>query len=79
MLVFFLGIRLMRSFVTTMTVYQGAPPRSATPISKENIQRMHATVAQLPEAKGYTPEQVVEEVAKRIEVQKAEAARRAMK
>jgi len=78
-LVFFLGFRLMRNFVTTMTVYQGAPPRPAAPVSRENIQRMHATVAQLPEAMGYTPEQVVEEVAKRIEAQKAEAARRAMK
>jgi hypothetical protein len=78
-LAFFLAIRLMQSFVTTVTVYQGIPPRSTAPVSKENIQRMHATVAQLPESMGYTPEQVVEEVARRIEVQKAEAAKRAMK
>lgn len=78
-LVFFLATRLMQSFVTTVTVYQGTPPRSSAPVSKENIQRMHATVAQLPESMGYTPEQVVEEVARRIEAQKAEAAKRAIK
>jgi hypothetical protein len=78
-LVFFLATRLMQNFVTTMTVYQGASPRSAAPVSKENIQRMHATVAQLPESMGYTPEQVVEEVARRIEAQKAGAAKKAMK
>ena len=75
----FLAHRLMRTFVTTMTVYAGAPPRPAAPVSKENIQRMHAKVAQLPETMGYTPEQVIEEVAKRIEAQKAEATKKTMK
>ena len=78
-LVVFLAFRLMRTFVTTMTVYAGAPPRPSAPVSKENIQRMHAKVAQLPETMGYTPEQVIEEVAKRIEAQKAEAAKKTMK
>lgn len=77
-LVVFLAFRLLRTFVTTMTVYAGAPPRPASPVSKENIQRMHAKVAQLPETMGYTPDQVIEEVARRIEVQKAEAAKRAL-
>jgi hypothetical protein len=73
LLMLFLSYRLMRTFVTTMTVYQGSPPR---PVSKENIQRVHAAVAQLPETMSYTPEQVVEEVARRISAQKAEAAKR---
>ncbi|NVN93124.1 MAG: hypothetical protein HXX11_21360 [Desulfuromonadales bacterium] len=77
-LVVFMAYRLMRTFVTTMTVYAGAPPRPVAPVSKENIRRMHAQVAQLPETMGYTPEQVIEEVAKRIEAQKAEAAKKAM-
>jgi hypothetical protein len=75
-LVLFLGYRLMRTFVTTMAVYQGAAPKLAPEVSRENIQRVHAAVAQLPAAMGYTPEQVVEEVAKRIEAQKAHAARK---
>lgn len=77
MLVLFFGFRLFRSFVTTMMACQGAPPRAATPVSKENIQRMHATVAQLPQGSSFTPEQVVDEVVRRIEAQKAEAAKRA--
>ena len=72
----FLGFRLMRTFVTTMIAYQGVAPRPAEAVSRENIQRTHAAVAQLPAAKGYTPEEVVEEVARRIEAQKANAARK---
>jgi hypothetical protein len=74
-LLLFLSYRLMRSFVTTMTVYQGFPPRQR-PVSKENIQRVHAAVAQLPQTMNYSPEQVMEEVSRRIEAQKAEAAKR---
>lgn len=72
-----MGIRLFRSFITTMTVYQGTAPRHRDIVSKENIQREHAIVAQLPHTSSYTPEQVVEEVARRIEAQKAEAAKHA--
>lgn len=77
-LVLLLGYRLMRNILSTVIACQGAPPRPASPVSKENIQRLHATVAQLPEAVNYTPEQVIEEVARRIETQKANAAKRAM-
>ena len=73
----FMGFRLYRSFVTTMTVYQGTTPSAHSAVSRQNIQREHAIVAQLPEASSYTPEQVVEEVARRIEMQKAEAVRKA--
>lgn len=75
LLLVFLAYRLMSSFVTTLTVYQGSAPR-LRPVSKDNIQRVHAAVAQLPQSMNYTPEQVMEEVAKRIEAQKADAARR---
>lgn len=76
-----MGFRLMRSFMTTMTVYQNAPPpppRPAHPAPpREAVQPDQAVVAQLPETPpGYTPEQVVEEVVKRIEAQKAEQARK---
>ena len=74
-LVFFLGYRLMRTFVTTMTAYQGYVPPAVPEVSRKNIQRVHAAVAQLPETMSYSPEQVVEEVAKRIEAQKAQMAR----
>lgn len=70
-LALFLAYRLMRNLLTTMIVYQAPPKTRPAPVSKENIQRVHATVAQLPESASYTPEQVVEEVAKRIEAQKA--------
>jgi hypothetical protein len=71
-----MGIRLFRSFVTTMTVYQGTAPKNSHIVSKENIQREHAIVAQLPHTSSYTPEQVVDEVVRRIEAQKAEAAKK---
>jgi hypothetical protein len=78
-LILLLGYRLMRNILTTVTACQGAPLPPASPVSKENIQRVHAAVAQLPEAMNYTTEQVIEEVAKRIEAQKANAARRAVR
>lgn len=78
LLVLFLSYRLMRSCVTIMIASQNAPQRPTPPVSKENIQRMHATIAQLPETASYTPEQVVDEVVRRIERQKAEAAKRAL-
>jgi hypothetical protein len=76
-LTLFMGLRLYRSFVTTMLAYQGTAPRRGNSVTKEKIQREHAIVAQLPHTANFTPEQVVEEVARRIEAQKAEAARNA--
>jgi len=45
---FFLAYRLMRNLLLMMTAYQSssAPPNS---VSKEDIQRIHASVAQLPD------------------------------
>jgi hypothetical protein len=78
-LVLLLGYRLMRNFLTTVTACQGRGAQFTSPVSRENIQRVHATVAQLPETMNYTPEQVIEEVARRIETQKASAVKRAVK
>ena len=75
-LLVFLSYRLMRTFVSTIVAYQDSPPRKPPAVSKQNIQRMHAAVAQLPETMHYTPEQVIEEVSRRIESQKAEAAKK---
>lgn len=74
-LVVVLGYRLMRTFVATMTAYQGDESKPAQAVSRENVQRMHAAVAQLPASMSYTPEQVVEEVTRRIEAQKAQSSR----
>jgi len=75
---FYTGIRLFRSFVTTLTAYHDTVPqrRRPAPQQRERMQGEHAAVAQLPQTPSYTPEQVVEEVAKRIESQRAEAARK---
>lgn len=73
-LLLFMGVQLVRSLVATMLLYQNMPhPR---PLKRENIRSEPAVVAQLPAVPNYTPEQVVEEVARRIEAQKAEQARK---
>ena len=51
-------------------------PSSNRSVSKETIEREHAAVAQLPEASQMSAEKVVEQVVKKIEEQKAEAAKR---
>jgi hypothetical protein len=67
----YMAFRLFRNFLSTMTLYQDAPPlhRSAP----QRIQPDQVAYAQLPSAPNYSAEQVVEEVARRIESQKAEA------
>jgi hypothetical protein len=71
-----LGYKLFRNFLSTMNAYQGV----ATPADVIRDRNIHnalksepAAVAQIAAKTGYTTEQVVAEVAKRIEVQKAEA------
>lgn len=49
-------------------------PRAAA--TKEKIQQEHAAIAQLPASSKLSPEQVVEQVVKRIEAQKAEASKK---
>jgi hypothetical protein len=66
---------LMRSFVAAMTAYQVVPTYSHPAPRRENVQPDQAVVAQIPapQKQKYTAEQVLDEVAKRIETQKAEA------
>jgi hypothetical protein len=67
----YMAFRLFRNFIATMTLYQDATPlRRPAP---QRVQADQAAFARLPAAPSYSAEQVVEEVAKRIEAQKAEA------
>jgi len=76
LLLLLLGFKLFRNFLSTMNAYQGVAT-SADIIRDKNIhktlQSEPAAVAQIAAKTGYTTEQVVAEVAKRIEAQKAEA------
>jgi hypothetical protein len=69
----YMAFRLFRNFISTMTLYQDAAPHRP-PVQR--VQADRAAYAQLPAVPSYTPEQVVEEVAKRIEAQKLEAQKR---
>lgn len=67
----YMAFRLFRNFMSTMTLYQDAPPRRRT--AAQRVPSAQPAFAQLPSVPSYSAEQVVEEVAKRIEAQKAEA------
>ena len=67
----YMAFRLFRNFISTMTLYQDAPPRRRP--AAQRVQPEPVTFAQLPPVPSYSAEQVVEEVAKRIEAQKLEA------
>jgi len=68
-----MSFNLMRSFVATMTAYQSVPSHPHPAPRRENVQPDHAPIAQIAAPAKFTPEQVLDEVAKRIESQKAEA------
>lgn len=75
------GIDLYRTFLLEETIIsagitRGAPSASTSTVTRETIQREHAAIAQLPSAANISPDKVVEEVVKRIEAQKAEAAQK---
>jgi len=70
----YMAFRLFRNFLSTMLLYQDSPPRI-----RKTVQRAQAdpnVFAQLPPVPGYSAEQVVEEVARRIEAQKEAAAKK---
>lgn len=73
LIVFLMLFRLYRNFLTTMMAYHDAPdhPQSplgtATPVRNEPV-----IVGRIAAKPAFSPEQVVEQVAKRIEAQKAE-------
>lgn len=73
-IVFWLLFRFFRNLLSTVTLYRDAPPlihgarSAATVISPEQVVR-----GQIPSKTVPTPEQVVEEVARRIDAKKADA------
>ncbi|NTV49699.1 MAG: hypothetical protein HGB32_02630 [Geobacteraceae bacterium] len=76
LLLIFIGLRMYRNFLSTMNAYQGVTPPAAVLRDrniKEVLKSEPAVVAQIASKTGYTAEQVVAEVAKRIEAQKADA------
>lgn len=78
-LLVFMGFRLLRNLMATMTLYHDAPPLPPKAPQRENVAPEPVAMPQLPPTPDYSPEQVVEEVVKRIEAQKAEQARKAEK
>jgi hypothetical protein len=66
--------RLYRNFLSTMTVYQGVTlqdAHSGDRLYREPLKSEQAAVAQIASRTSYSPDKVAEEVAKRIESQKA--------
>jgi hypothetical protein len=73
LLLLWMTYRLFRNFLSTMTAYQdvpaqGHPSQHASPVQNEQV-----IAGQIPAKPSFSAEKVVEEVAKRIEAQKAEA------
>jgi hypothetical protein len=78
-LLVFMGYRLFTGLVSTMTAYQDAPhhPRKSSPTQNEKVRPDPAVMAKLSAPNPtFTTEQVVDEVVKRIEAQKAEQAKK---
>lgn len=69
----FMSYKLMRGLVAVMTAYQVLPAHPHPAPRRENVQPDQAFVAQIPAPVKYTAEQVLDQVAKRIEAQKADA------
>jgi len=71
----FLSFRLFRNFISTMLLYRDELPYHPGPGRKSHAESVHSEPLHMPQIaapNGPTPEQVVEEVVKRIEAQKAE-------
>jgi hypothetical protein len=77
-LLIFMGLRLMRNLMASVTLYHEMPLRPAAP-HRESVASEPMAMPQLPSTSEFSPEQVVEEVVKRIEAQKAEQSRKAEK
>lgn len=79
LLMTWMGFRMYRNFLSTMNAYQGMTSHADVIRDKsitKAIKSEPAAVAQIAAKTGYTQEQVVAEVAKRIEAQKADAAKK---
>lgn len=81
LLLSWIGFRLYRNFLSTLSAYQDVPAStqqptpSASPLKSENViaGQLTALPTQPSSKPSFTAEQAVEEVAKRIEAQKAAA------
>ena len=74
LLLLWLGFRLFRNFLSTMNAYPDSPSKVVRPApGTSRIQGEKVIAGQIAAKPGYSPDKVVEEVAKRIEAQKAEA------
>lgn len=77
LLVLWMAFRLFRNFLSTMTAYQEIPVQAQqTAQSMAPIRSEQVIAGQIPAKPRYSADQVVEEVARRIEAQKADALRR---
>jgi hypothetical protein len=76
----FMGIRLLRNLMDVMTLYQETPqvrPHRRTEAQERvNVQPEGVVMGQIPAVSSFSQDQVVEEVVKRIETKKAEAAKK---
>lgn len=74
LLLLWLGFRLFRNFLSTMNAYQDVPPQPGRPSpGVSRIQGEKVIAGQIAAKPSYTADKVVEEVARRIEAQKADA------
>lgn len=74
-LLVWMGFRLFRNFLSTMSAYQDAPAQKNRPVAlgAAPLQSEQAATGQITAKPNYSAEKVIEEVSKRIEGQKAEA------
>lgn len=73
-IVAWLGFRLFRNFLSTMTAYSDSPPlRPRTVTAARTIKPEQVVMGQIPARTVPSPDQVVEEVAKRIDAKRADA------
>ncbi len=72
-IVLWLLFRLFRNLLSTVTLYRDAPPIHRTRSAATAISPEQVIMGQIPARTVPTPEQVVEEVARRIDAKKAES------
>ncbi len=75
LIVAWFAFRLFRDLLSTMTLYKDVPPRKPTRISTEatTVTPEQLIAGQLPAVTLPTPDQVVEEVARRIDEKRVKA------
>lgn len=73
LLLVWMTFRLFRNFLSTMNAYQEVPSQGAHQQAASPLKNEQVAAAQIPAKPSYSAEKVVEEVAKRIEAQKADA------